>query len=168
MAVATDEGPSADEMTQAVVITFTDGAGQNLSVGPPGTDADFGSTSLASTDPNNPAPASSVLVRDVGLTTLGGATLIGEALLAETNSRPHKGTVTITGDLEDEAGNIGHASEVRACDRVIVINEEEPEEQDIVSTNYDHDSLTVTANVGTVPGNIETLLARLAASVSGL
>jgi hypothetical protein len=168
MAVATAEGPDAEQMTQGVVITYTDGSGRSLSVGPPGIGADVETALLASTDPNNRAPAYSIIVRDAGLTTTGGAILVGQALLAETNSRPHKGTVTITGDLEDDAGNIGHASEVRACDRVIVVNDEEPTEQDIVSTNYDHDSLTVTANVGTVPGNIETLLARLAAAVQGL
>jgi hypothetical protein len=168
MAIASDEGASGDEMCQGVVITYTDGSGSHKSVGPPGSGADLETTDLNDSSPNNPSPPARIKTRDVGLTTEGGATLVGQALLAETNNPPHKGTVTITGDLEDDAGNVGHASEVRACDRVIVINDEEPTEQDIVSTNYDHDSLTVTANVGVAPANIETLLARLAASVSGL
>jgi hypothetical protein len=168
MAVASDEGVSGDEMCQGVVITYTDGAGTVRSVGPPGTDADVGSVLLNDSSPNNPSPPNRIKVRDAGLTTTEGAILVGQVLLAETNNPPHKGTVTITGDLEDDAGNIGHASEVRACDRVIVVNDEEPTEQDIVSTNYDHDSLTVTANLGLAPANIENLLAQLSAAVSGL
>jgi hypothetical protein len=168
MAVASDEGISGDDMCQGVVITYTDGAGMVRSVGPPGTDADVGSLLLNDSSPNNPAPPNRIKVRDAGLTTLEGAILVGQALLAETNNPPHKGTVTITGDLEDDAGNVGHASEVRACDRVVIVNDEDPTEQSIVSTTYEHDSLTVTANVGLAPANIETLLARLAASVSGL
>jgi hypothetical protein len=168
MAVTSHEGVSSDEMCQGVVITYTDGAGVARSVGPPGTGADVGSALLNDSSPNNPAPPDRIKVRDAGLTTAEGAILVGQALLAETNNPPHKGTVTITGDLEDDSGTVGHASEVRACDRVIVVNDEDPTEQDIVSTSYDHDSLTVTANVGLAPANIETLLARLAASVSGL
>jgi hypothetical protein len=163
MATATDEGPDSDALCKAVVITYTDGAGKQLSVGPPFSGADYETGDLWDTTEANRAPTERIKVRDAGITTQGGAVLIGQALLRESNNQPRKGAVTITGDIENDAGGIGHASDVRACDRIVIVDDEEPEEQRIVSTSYNHTDQICTANVGVAPANIETLLARLAA-----
>jgi hypothetical protein len=163
VATPTDEGLSAEELCKGVVVTYSKGVGDSASVGPPGSGADTEDASLLDTSPNNPAPDERIIVRDGGITTEAGAILIGQAILAEQNSLTRLGSVSLTGWVEDDGGNKHPASAVRACDRIIVTDDQRPTTMPIVSTSYTHDTATTTAQLGAAPHRVDALLARLLA-----
>ena len=79
--------------------------------------------------------------------------------------------MTITDTVRDSAGNERPASAVRACDYVLIEDEEggyPPETQPIVGTSYSHDSLSVSCELGLPAPSVEALLARLAARTEGI
>ena len=162
-------GPVTENRCTGMVVTYTDGAGRELSVGPTGSGADFETDDLEDSSPLN--PVTKTRVREGGLTSQQGAVNIGVAALAEANAENRRGQVTITDTVRDSAGNERPTSVVRACDYVLVEDESggyPPETQPIVGTSYSHDSLSVSCELGLPAPSVEALLARLATRTEGI
>jgi hypothetical protein len=161
-----ESGPTGEARCSRMVATYTDGAGTEYSIGPPGTDVSIYHADLEDTSPLNNSPKTRVV--EAGVTSQTGATNIALAALAEANAETRRGSVTITGPVTDQAGNVHDASDVRACDAVVIADEPTgapPETQPIVGTSYSNDS--VTCELGLPAPSVEALLARLAARTPG-
>lgn len=173
VATSSSDGPDADRRVAGVKINYTDGAGTSLSVGPPGSNSDYETTSLLDSDTDNPAyriPGAyksetvGICPIENGYTYSRLAVNIGTMILNERNRLDWRGSVSITGEAEDENGNLFPAALIRAGDRIVISDSGDTTERTIVSTSYDHSSLTCTASIGATPDSLEALLGQLAAA----
>ncbi len=115
-------------------------------------------------------PVRKIRARDGGITNQQGAVNIGIAALAEANAQNRRAQVTLTDTVRDDAGNEHPVAAVRACDYVVVEDEQggyPPETQPIVGTSFSSDSLAVSCELGLPAPSVEALLARLAAFTQG-
>jgi len=165
VATSSSDGPDADRRCAGVKINYTDGAGTSLSVGPPGSNSDYETTALLDSDTDNPAYRipGAFKSESVGITSQTGAINIGTMILNERNRLDWRGSVEIQGEAEDENGNTFPAALIRAGDRIVISDSGDTTERTIVSTSYDHGSLTTTASIGATPDSLEALLGQLAA-----
>ena len=165
VATSSSDGPDADRRCAGVKVNYTDAAGTSLSVGPPGSNSDYETTDLLDSDTDNPAYRipGAFKSESVGITSQTGAINIGTMILNERNRLDWRGSVTITGEAEDENGNLFPAALIRAGDRIVESDGGDTTERTIVSTSYDHSSLTTTASIGATPDSLEALLGQLAA-----
>jgi len=165
VATSSSDGPDADRRCAGVKVNYTDAAGTSLSVGPPGSNSDYETTDLLDTDTDNPAYRipGAFKSESVGITSQTGAINIGTMILNERNRLDWRGSVSITGEAEDENGNLFPAALIRAGDRIVVSDSGDTTERTIASTSYDHGSLTCTASIGATPDSLEALLGQLAA-----
>lgn len=165
VATSSSDGPDADRRCAGVKVNYTDAAGTSLSVGPPGSNSDYETTDLLDSDTDNPAYRipGAYKSESVGITSQTGAINIGTMILNERNRLDWRGSVSITGEAEDENGNTFPAALIRAGDRIVVSDSGDTTERTIVSTSYDHGSLTCTASIGATPDSLEALLGQLAA-----
>ena len=165
VATSSSDGPDADRRVAGIKINYTDGAGTSLSVGPPGSNADYETTALLDTDTDNPAHRipGAFKSESVGITSQQGAINIGTMILNERNRLDWRGSVQVSGEAEDEYGNKLPAALIRAGDRIVISDSGDTTERTIVSTSYDHSSLTCTASIGATPDSLEALLGQLAA-----
>lgn len=165
VATSSSDGPDADRRCAGVKINYTDGAGTSLSVGPPGSNSDYETTALLDSDTDNPAYRipGAFKSESVGITSQTGAINIGTMILNERNRLDWRGSVEITGEAEDENGNLFPAALIRAGDRIVVSDSGDTTERTIVSTSYDHGTETCRADIGARPDSLEALLGQLAA-----
>jgi len=170
-ATSSSDGPDADRRVAGVKINYTDAAGTSLSVGPPGSNSDYETTDLLDNDPNNPAhrlpgafKSESVGICPIedGYTYSRLAVNIGTMILNERNRLDWRGSINVTGEAEDENGNTFPVAAIRAGDRII-ITDGDATPRTVVSTSYDHDTLTCSAAIGAAPDSLESLLGQLAA-----
>jgi len=172
VATSSSDGPDADRRIAGIKINYTDGAGTSLSVGPPGSNADYETTDLLDSDTDNPAYRipGAYKSETIGIAPIKSgdtysrlAVNAGVMILNERNRLDWRGSVSITGEAEDENGNLFPAALIRAGDRIVVSDSGDTTERTIVSTSYDHSSLTTTASIGATPDSLEALLGQLAA-----
>jgi hypothetical protein len=166
VATPTSEGPDSKDRIGGIMISYRDGAGRTHSVGPPGSGAEYESSDLLDTDPQNPANRLSRRWRhrQVGITNQEGALNIGRMLLAEANRVDWRGSTVVRGEATDSAGHKSPASHMRAGDRIVIEDDEEPSEHPIVKTSYVHDDLAASVDIGAPPDSAEVLLAQLEAA----
>ena len=150
--------PDADRRVAGIKINYTDGAGNQP----------VGRTSwlrrrlrnhlLLDTDTDNPRPpripGRSSIIESVGITLAAGAINIGTMILNERNRLDWRGSVQVSGEAEDEYGNKLPAALIRAGDRIVISDSGDTTERTIVSTSYDHSSLTCTASIGATPDSL--------------
>ncbi len=172
VATSSSDGPDADRRCAGVKVNYTDAAGTSLSVGPPGSNSDYETTDLLDSDTDNPAyripgafKSETIGIAPVenGYSYSRLALNAGIMILNERNRLDWRGSVTITGEAEDENGNLFPAALIRAGDRIVESDGGDTTERTIVSTSYDHSSLTTTASIGATPDSLEALLGQLAA-----
>lgn len=168
-------GPQAEDSVNGVVVKFTDPAGQTRVVGPPGcSSADETSALLEDDSPTNPVNAAGIPrkwgVLDLGFVTdIPGAIQVGYAWLRmKLESASARGSVSVTGCVEDDAtGALYPAWYMRAGDSAIVTDGDNVERR-IIETNYDHDSLTLIANMDSTPHKQEALMERMGVVLEGV
>jgi len=172
VATSSSDGPDADRRVAGIKINYTDGAGTSLSVGPPGSNADYETTALLDTDTDNPAyripgafKSETIGIAPVenGYSYSRLALNAGIMILNERNRLDWRGSVQVSGEAEDEYGNKLPAALIRAGDRIVVSDSGDTTARTIASTSYDHGSLTCTASIGATPDSLEALLGQLAA-----
>ena len=165
VATSSSDGPDADRRVAGVKINYTDGSGTPLSVGPPGSGADYETADLLDSNPDNPAHRipGAFKSTSVGITSQQGAINIGVLILNERNRLDWRGSVEIQGEAEDASGNTYPSYLIRAGDRIVIADSDDSTERTIVSTSYDHSSLTTNAAIGAAPDTLESLLGQLAA-----
>jgi hypothetical protein len=165
VATSSSDGPDADRRVAGVKINYTDGSGTSLSVGPPGSNSDYETSDLLDTDTDNPAYRipGAFKSESVGITSQQGAINIGAMILNERNRLDWRGSVEVQGEAEDENGNTFPAALIRSGDRIVISDSDDTTPRTIVSTSYDHGSLTCSASIGAAPDSLEALLGQLAA-----
>lgn len=165
VATSSSDGPDADRRVAGVKINYSDGSGTSLSVGPPGSNADYETTELLDSDPDNPAfrIPGAFKSESVGITSQQGAINIGVMILNERNGLGWRGSIEVQGEATDANGNTYPAALIRSGDQIVISDADDPTPRTIVSTSYDHSSLTCTASIGAAPDSLESLLNQLAA-----
>ena len=164
-ATSTSEGPDADRRVAGIKVSYEDGAGTTLSVGPPGSNSDLETTALLDSDTSNPAfrIAGAFASESVGITSQQGAINIGTMILNERNRLRWRGSVVLRGEVLDSNGSTYPVSEVRAGDQIVIGDDEDTSPRPVNSTTYEHSSQSVTAAVGARPDSLEALLGQLSA-----
>jgi hypothetical protein len=160
------QGPDAANQWTAVAVYYQTPNGETRVVGPPSRAALCTSTDpvLEITDETNDLVAHGrSRVKRLNLefpTTLAGATEIGSVWLEETQELEEQGDVNITGEVEDDDGNLMPTWMVRASER-IVVEDVSSKERRIVDTNYTGQDRAVQAALDSPPHRIEAYLERL-------
>ena len=165
VATPSSEGPDADRRVAGVKVLYQDGAGTTLSVGPPGSNADYETSDLLDVDPDNPAhriPGAYAL-ESVGITTQQGAINIGTLVLNERNRLQWRGNVELQGEVLDANGNTYPVSEVRAGDQIVIDDSEDLSPRPVNATTYEHSSMSTSASIGARADTLEALLSQLSA-----
>lgn len=162
-AISVDEGPTTESRCNGFIVSYTDAAGTQRSVGFPGSGADVETAALQDTSPSNPVNAAGIPrrvgSRDVGITTAEGATLLGQLLMNDANTRRYSGSLDLKGEIQDDAGNLLPSYLVRAGDYVVMEDDETSTPRKIVSTQYSNG--TVNATCDNKSTSIDSLLSRL-------
>lgn len=168
-----DSGPDAGERITGVKVAYSDGSEKSKTVGPPGTNSDVETAALEVSDPNHPANRMGAPRRkrlDAQITSLPGATLLGQLFLAEQNRKKHRGDVAAKGWQRDAAGNRHPPYMVRAGDTTVP--EDDPNldtaERRIIGTSYDSENREARVSIGADPDRFDVLLAKAGVVVSDL
>jgi hypothetical protein len=162
-ATSSSDGPDADRRIAGIKIAYQDGSGTALTVGPPGSNSDYETSDLLDADEDNPAHRipGAYAKESVGITSQAGAVNIGVLLLNERNRLDWRGSIELSGEVEDSSGNTFPVSQIRAGDRIEFADDDRT--HTITSTSYDHSSLTTRCDVGAQPDSFGALLEQLAA-----
>lgn len=168
----TDQGPEASTRLNGIKVSYDDGSGTKRTVGPVGSNSTTETSDLQDTDPTNPANLDGARhwhIYDAGITSLAGAKLIGQLILADANQQKKwRGTVVMKGEVKDDAGNVYPAGRVRAGDSVIIEDDADTAPRRIVGTSYSADTRSVSCDVGVQPDRLATLLARSDVVLTGI
>jgi hypothetical protein len=162
-ATSSSDGPDADRRIAGIKIAYEDASGTTMTVGPPGSNSDYETSDLLDADEDNPAHRipGAYAKESVGITSQTGAVNIGVLLLNERNRLDWRGSVELSGEVEDSSGNTFPVSQIRAGDRIEFADDDRT--HTITSTSYDHSSLTTRCDVGAQPDSFGALLEQLAA-----
>ena len=162
-ATSSSDGPDADRRIAGIKIAYEDAAGTTKTVGPVGSNSDYETDDLLDADPENPAHRipGAFATESVGITTQEGAVNIGILLLNERNRLDWRGSIELSGEVEDSSGNLFPVSQIRAGDRIEFADDERS--HTVTSTSYDHSSLTTRCDVGARPDSFRAYLEQLAA-----
>jgi hypothetical protein len=165
------EGETTDRVFTGVVVTYTDYAGVQRSVGPPGSGADQVDAQLVTTDPRNPAVAhgitrTGVLSLSTPSDALSAAT-IGAVWLRLQAEATRRGQATVTGWVTDDAGAWRPVSEIRGGDTLIVTDRPDDPPRRIIETSYTHGPRSSTLTLDSTAATLEAFLESLAAAFAG-
>jgi len=168
----TDQGNKIETAFNGVIVQYTDVAGVQQTVGPPGSGAPVTSTALQDLSSSNPCNAFGrkrwALLQMSSVTTSVGAVETGKIFLEVNNNRPTAGTATVTGWATDSNGNEWPSWMIRGGDTIVFTDASNPTPHYVLSTSYDHESLTLTAALDAPPNRLEWLLNRLQVVIAPL
>jgi hypothetical protein len=165
------EGQQAADTVNGVFVSYTDPLGVRKTAGPPGSNADDTSATLADTSDDNPLNKQGRTKwarMDISqVTTSTGAVQLGAIWLAEQAVPQRRGTITVKGSIEHPTRGLRPTWAVRAGDYVRIPDHATDVPRRIIQTDYRHDTREVQMDVGTSPHKLDALLARLnVASIS--
>jgi hypothetical protein len=162
-ATSSSDGPDADRRIAGIKILYEDAAGTRKSVGPVGSNSDYETNDLLDADPDNPAHRipGAFATETVGITSQQGAINIGILLLNERNRLDWRGSIELSGEVEDSSGNTFPVSMIRAGDRIEIADDDRT--HTVTATSYEHSSMTTRCDVGARPDTFGALLEQLAA-----
>lgn len=167
-------GPQADAAFNGVVVSFTDPSGVQRVVGPPEMSTAYAtSESLADTRPTNPVNVAGITAKwgelQLGFVTdVSGAIQVGAFwLAAQLENATARGSVRVTGVVEDEYGAYYPAWAMRAGDSATVVDGDKIERR-IVETTYENDSRQCTCQLDSTPHKFEALMERMGIALVGV
>jgi len=167
-------GPQAEAAINGVVASFTDPGGVSRMVGPLGCrTADYTTSLLEDTSPTNPVNEAGIERKWAELqlsfvTDDEGAAQVAYAWMRDKLlSAAARGSVVVTGLVEDENGVLFPAWYMRAGDSATVVDGDNIERR-IIETTYDHDSRTASCNLDATPHKVEALMERMGVSLVGV
>lgn len=163
------EGPSADELWNGALVTFTDVDGETKIAGPPNTNAyDYTSTDLVDAATDNPVNLAGIPRRwlRVDVTSVGPmndvvAVQLGRIQLAEANMIKRRGQVTLQGTVRHPSGVMVPVSEVRAGDAIQFVDMPGDEPRRLDEVTYSHATRTAQLGVNGPLPRSEGILERL-------
>lgn len=164
------EGDDAAQVINGVVVTYTDEFGLSKVAGPTGyATADVTSDSLLDESDGNPCNRAG-LKRWAKLTLTAptnstGAVQIGAAYLTERNLPSRRGTITLAGWVRHPTAGLLPVSRVRAGDWIKITDLPGDVEREIISATYNHESRTVTLEVGGQVARLDAILERFGAEI---
>lgn len=162
------EGDSAENVHNAIIVTYTDAfSGEQRRAGPTGTASTYDVTDAALRDdsPDNPANVAG-LWRPMQITLSFptndvGAVAVGTLALSESNLATRAGSVTLTNTVTHPVLGARPVAEVRAGDAVLFTDQPGAVAHRIVETGYAHSGRTLTAQLNSSSTRTEALLERL-------
>ena len=173
-----DQGPQIETAFNGVVVQYTDPAGAQRYVGPPGYNGDkdpvSGATSssalqdTSSTNPVNQYGRKRWSLLQMGTTTWQGAVTVGSIFLQTAGQRPTSGTATVMGFARDSSGRDWPCWMIRAGDTVVFDDTNDQSARYVLNTSYAHDSLINTLTLDAPPNKLDWLLQRLGLSISAI
>jgi hypothetical protein len=164
-------GPQVARLWNGVVVSYTDPTGVPRTVGPPGSGSEQESALLHDADPENPLNIAGIpkpAPLSMGTTTPAGAEQVGSIFLRETKGLDTSGQASLVGHVEDEAGVLWPAWEVRAGDTVAFSDAADPSPRRVVHAGYDNTALACTVQLDQPPDSLTAILERLSASLGPL
>lgn len=167
-------GPQADAAINGVVVTFTDPAGVTRTIGPPAMSTAYTtSEALVDTRATNPVNMAGINAKwgEISLgfvTDIPGAIQVGSMwLAAQLSNARGRGSVRVTGVVEDEHGAFYPSWAMRAGDSATVVDGDAIERR-IVETTYGADSRQVNCQLDSTPHKIEALFERMGIALMGV
>lgn len=166
------EGDQIDSFFNGVVIQYSDGL-ESYSVGPPGATTSFNSAALADANPDNPVNSHGIdrkwAILNISVpTTLNNAIQIGQMYLAEHAVPQRRGSITLREFVRHPSIGIVPSHWVRAGDYIQVSDFPADVPRKIISTNYAHDTRTMTCDLENTVFRLDAILERLAADLVGV
>jgi hypothetical protein len=160
------EGDTAEQIFNGVVVSYQDGAGRQLTVGPPGATTDDTDAALEDTSPENPVNAYGIPRRWETLqlsepTNLLGATTLGTVWLAQHSLPQRRGTLTLTSTVTHPTKGAQPVYMVRAGDYIRIADHSNSVARKIIETSYSHGNSTITLTLDNTAPKLEALLERL-------
>lgn len=169
-----ETGEDGSRLWDRLVVAYQDVSGRTITIGWPGSGADYETEALQITDPDHPAVKAGVVREDLltlkGISDFNPALGAGERWLAEANELSHAGEAVLRGYIQDSATVFRPVSQVQPGDRLRFpdAGSSGTGYREIVAVSYDHDSRTAAVNLDAPPDAIEALLERYGATLSSL
>lgn len=166
------EGDTAEQIYNGVYVTYTDAVGDRKTVGPPGSTADDTDSALEDTSSDNPVNAHGIPRRWARLdlsvpTTLSGATLIGQAYLAERSLASKRGTIQLTGTAIHPTKGVRPVWEIRAGDSILIEDRVGDTPRRIIETSYRHADRSISLSCDNTSAKVDAILERLGVNLIG-
>lgn len=162
------EGDDAEHAYNGAMVKYTDTAGTNRVAGPTGSEFDIESDQLGDFSPDNTVNQHGYprkwIELDVQFPLAADvyATTIGSAYLAQASLPARSGSIELTGQVRHPTKGMRPVYEVRAGDWIDTLSGSPADvPRRIVSTSYNHDTLTNTVTVGNDVDKISSLLEQL-------
>jgi hypothetical protein len=160
-----NQGADASERINGVKVTYDDGTGKKLSVGPPGSYATTETSRMEDRSPSNPANFDNARhwrQYDAGIMNLAQAELVGGLVLAQAGTIRWRGSVNVQGWAEVDGGEVLPAALMRAGDYVIVEDDPAGDTRPrlVMNSQFGSDDGAAKLSVGAPPDYVDVLLAR--------
>jgi len=173
-------GRQAETLLNGVIVSFTDSTGISRTAGPPGSGCDYEDAALQDSDPNNPYTRRGRRrwgTLSVGFPLAYGSTAVqvGAVFMAESKFPQRSGTLVLHPKEEGHIPELQHPTmgqlpvwSMRAGDYAQLSDWPEPEPFRVISTDYDHDSKTLTAQLDTGSARLSGILERVGVRMTGI
>lgn len=169
----TPEGEQLEDLWNGVVVLYRDPAGQERMVGPTGSGLESESASLVDKTATNPINAAGYARRWAQLqisevTTLEGATRVGQLWLQEHSRQQFRGELELVGSVRHPTAGVSPAWAPRAGDYVRVPERPNDPPRRIIETRYAHDTRTNTLALDNALFRTEAILERMGLALVGV
>ena len=173
-------GRQAETLLNGIVVPFTDYQGVARTAGPPGSGCDYEDASLSDLDLNNPYTRRGRrrwgrLEVSFPLAYPSTAIQLGSVFMAESKFPQRSGTLVVRPKARGHVPELRHPTlgrlpvwAMRAGDFAQLDDWPSPEPFRVISTEYDHESKTLTAQLDTGAARLSAILERAAVRLAGI
>ena len=166
-----ETGEDGSRLWDRIVGAYQDVSGRTITIGYPGSGADYESEALQITDPDHPAVKAGRPREDLlnlnGISEFEPALAALERWLAEANELSHAGEATLRGYIQDSASVFRPISQVQPGDRIRFPDAGSGGTgyREIVAVSYSHDERTAQVTLDAPSNQVQALLERYQAAL---